>query len=84
MPARGKIGIFNRSYYEEVLVVRVHPEMLDAQHLPDACRSEEIWQERFEDISAFERYCHTQRNRDSKVLPELEQRRAETPLPRPA
>ena len=84
MPARGKIGIFNRSYYEEVLVVRVHPEMLDAQHLPDACRSDEIWQERFQDISGFRALCHTQRNRDSKVLPELEQRRAETPLPRAA
>ncbi len=57
MPARGKIGIFNRSYYEEVLVVRVHPEMLEAQHLPAACRSDKIWQERFEDISAFERYA---------------------------
>jgi PPK2 family polyphosphate:nucleotide phosphotransferase len=57
MPARGEIGIFNRSYYEEVLVVRVHPELLDAEHLPDECRSSRIWQERFEDISAFERYA---------------------------
>jgi PPK2 family polyphosphate:nucleotide phosphotransferase len=57
MPARGKIGIFNRSYYEEVLVVRVHPELLEAQHMPAECRSDQIWQERFEDISAFERYA---------------------------
>jgi len=57
MPERGKIGIFNRSYYEEVLVVRVHPEMLEAQHLPESCISDKIWQERFEDISAFERYA---------------------------
>jgi PPK2 family polyphosphate:nucleotide phosphotransferase len=57
MPARGKIGIFNRSYYEEVLVVRVHPEMLDAEHLPKACINDQIWKERFEDISAFERYA---------------------------
>jgi PPK2 family polyphosphate:nucleotide phosphotransferase len=57
MPARGKIGIFNRSYYEEVLVVRVHPEMLEAQHLPEACRSSRIWRERFEDISSFERFA---------------------------
>lgn len=55
MPARGKIGIFNRSYYEEVLVVRVHPEMLEAERIPEACRSDQLWKERFEDISAFER-----------------------------
>jgi PPK2 family polyphosphate:nucleotide phosphotransferase len=57
VPGRGKIGIFNRSYYEEVLVVRVHPELLEAQRLPPACISGKIWQERFEDISAFERYA---------------------------
>ena len=57
MPARGKIGIFNRSYYEEVLVVRVHPELLEAERLPTACSSDRIWKERFEDISAFERYA---------------------------
>jgi len=57
MPGRGKIGIFNRSYYEEVLVVRVHPELLDAQRLPKVCVGDKIWKERFEDISAFERYA---------------------------
>ena len=57
VPGRGKIGIFNRSYYEEVLVVRVHPELLEAQRLPAACVSRKIWQERFEDISDFERYA---------------------------
>jgi PPK2 family polyphosphate:nucleotide phosphotransferase len=57
LPERGRIGIFNRSYYEEVLVVRVHPEFLDAQHLPDTCVSNDIWKERFEDIVAFERYA---------------------------
>jgi PPK2 family polyphosphate:nucleotide phosphotransferase len=56
-PARGKIGIFNRSYYEEVLVVRVHPEILEAQRLPQECVSDDIWKERFEDITAFERYA---------------------------
>jgi PPK2 family polyphosphate:nucleotide phosphotransferase len=56
MPGRGKIGIFNRSYYEEVLVVRVHPELLEAQFLPPACITGKIWTERFQDISAFERY----------------------------
>jgi len=57
LPPRGKIGIFNRSYYEEVLVVRVHPELLEAQRLPAECVGDKIWKERFEDISAFERYA---------------------------
>jgi PPK2 family polyphosphate:nucleotide phosphotransferase len=56
LPERGRIGIFNRSYYEEVLVVRVHPEILKAQHLPDACRSKGVFDDRFQDIRAFERY----------------------------
>jgi PPK2 family polyphosphate:nucleotide phosphotransferase len=56
MPSRGKIGIFNRSYYEEVLVVRVHPEFLEKQSLPDSVRGEHFWKGRYEDISAFERY----------------------------
>jgi PPK2 family polyphosphate:nucleotide phosphotransferase len=56
VPERGKIGLFNRSYYEEVLVVRVHPEDLGAEKLPDRLLTTEIWDERFADISAFERY----------------------------
>src|SRR6266404_4690669 len=56
IPARGKIGIFNRSYYEEVLVVRVHPTFLRAQKLPDDLITKHIWDERYEDINAFERY----------------------------
>lgn len=56
MPARGKIGIFNRSYYEEVLVVRVHPEFLEKQRIPDGLRGDHFWKHRYEDISAFERY----------------------------
>jgi len=56
LPERGRIGIFNRSYYEEVLVVRVHPEYLQKQKLPPEVRSKDIWKERFEDINAFERY----------------------------
>ena len=56
VPTRGRIGIFNRSYYEEVLVVRVHPELLDKQKLPKALVTKEIWKERFDDINAFERY----------------------------
>ena len=57
LPERGRIGIFNRSYYEEVLVVRVHPEILDSQRLPPALVTKRIWDERFADITAFERYA---------------------------
>ena len=56
LPERGRIGIFNRSYYEECLVTRVHPELLDKQKLPPRLITKNIWRERFEDISAFERY----------------------------
>jgi PPK2 family polyphosphate:nucleotide phosphotransferase len=56
LPERGRIGIFNRSYYEEVLVVRVHREILAAQKIPEELVTKDIWDERFEDISAFERY----------------------------
>ena len=56
MPERGRIGIFNRSYYEETLVVRVHPEFLGKQKLPPEVLTKNIWRERFEDINAFERY----------------------------
>ncbi|HKQ61576.1 MAG TPA: polyphosphate kinase 2 family protein [Candidatus Polarisedimenticolaceae bacterium] len=56
LPERGRIGIFNRSYYEEVLVVRVHPELLVPQRLPQARASGRLWRERFEDINAFERH----------------------------
>jgi PPK2 family polyphosphate:nucleotide phosphotransferase len=56
MPERGRIGIFNRSYYEEVLVVRAHPEILAKQKLPPKLVGKDIWKERFEDIRAFEEY----------------------------
>ena len=56
LPERGRIGIFNRSYYEEVLVVRVHPEFLHKQKLPEKLIDKKIWEHRFEDINAFERY----------------------------
>jgi len=56
IPERGRIGIFNRSYYEEVLVVRVHPELLKAQRIPPSLITKAIWKERFEDIRAFESY----------------------------
>jgi PPK2 family polyphosphate:nucleotide phosphotransferase len=56
LPERGRIGVFNRSYYEEVLAVRVHPEYLAGQRLPERLISKRIWDERFEGINAFERY----------------------------
>jgi PPK2 family polyphosphate:nucleotide phosphotransferase len=60
LPERGRIGIFNRSYYEETLVVRVHPEILAKQKLPAKLVTRRIWKERFEDINAFERYLARQ------------------------
>jgi len=56
MPERGRIGIFNRSYYEETLVVRVHPELLAGQKIPERLVNKKIWTERFEDIRHMERY----------------------------
>lgn len=56
LPERGRIGIFNRSYYEETLVVRVHPEFLARQKLPPGCVTKSIWDDRFQDIRNFERY----------------------------
>jgi PPK2 family polyphosphate:nucleotide phosphotransferase len=56
LPERGHIGIFNRSYYEEVLVVRVHPEILQGEKTPDVLCGKNLWEERFEDIRCFERH----------------------------
>jgi PPK2 family polyphosphate:nucleotide phosphotransferase len=56
LPERGRIGIFNRSYYEEVLVVRVHPQILDLQQLPPESKKKGVWARRFEEINNFERY----------------------------
>jgi PPK2 family polyphosphate:nucleotide phosphotransferase len=56
LPERGHIGIFNRSYYEDVLVVKVHPEFLDRQRLPPGNRGRKFWEARYEDINAFERH----------------------------
>jgi PPK2 family polyphosphate:nucleotide phosphotransferase len=60
LPGRGKVGIFNRSYYEEVLVVRVHPGILEGQRLPDAAMENlpRLWEQRFEQIRNFEEYQH--------------------------
>lgn len=56
LPERGRIGIFNRSYYEEVLIVRVHPEILDRQQLPPETKGKDIWKKRYEEINNFEKY----------------------------
>jgi len=56
LPARGEIGIFNRSHYEEVLVVRVHPELLERQNLPKDARGKDVWQRRYREINDWERY----------------------------
>ena len=56
LPERGRIGIFNRSYYEETIVVRVHPEFLAGQRLPELSGKEDLWKQRFEQINEFERY----------------------------
>jgi PPK2 family polyphosphate:nucleotide phosphotransferase len=56
LPERGRIGIHNRSYYEECLVCRVHPELLAAQQLPEDCKDEDVWDRRFQEINHFERY----------------------------
>jgi len=78
LPSRGRIGLFNRSYYEDVLVVRVHPELLTGQRLPAERITKDIWDERMEDINAFER--HLWRNGTTVVkfflhLSRAEQRR---------
>ena len=70
LPERGRIGIFNRSYYEEVLVVRVHPELLGAQHLPPGpAAGPRLWHERYEDINAFERHLARNGHANREVLP---------------
>ena len=65
VPERGRIGIFNRSYYEETLVVRVHPEYLEGQKLPKKIKTKDLWKQRFKDISNFERHLS---NNGTKVL----------------
>jgi PPK2 family polyphosphate:nucleotide phosphotransferase len=58
LPERGRIGIFNRSYYEEVLIVRVHPELLEAQGVPDAATGQKLWQQRYRSICDLEAHLH--------------------------
>ena len=87
LPERGRIGIFNRSYYEETLVVRVHAGALDRQRLPSHLITKNIWAERFEDIRAFERYATRNgiaiRKFFLHVSPEEQKRRFERRLDEP-
>jgi polyphosphate kinase 2 (PPK2 family) len=76
LPTRGRIGIFNRSYYEEVLVVRVHPELLARQQLPDAINRKTIWQQRFSDICGFERHLSNNGTRVLKFFLHIDQSQA--------
>ena len=79
LPERGRIGIFNRSYYEEVLVVRVHPAFLEKQRLPEGLVTVDTWKDRFEDINAYERHLARAGTRILKfflhVSPEEQRRR---------
>lgn len=68
LPARGEIGIFNRSHYEEVLVVRVHQELLLRQHLPDGADPDKVWRRRFREINNWERYLHDNGFRIVKIF----------------
>ncbi len=68
LPERGKIGIHNRSHYEEVLIVRVHPEILAAQSLPDDGKDEKIWAERYRSIASLERHLHGNGTRIVKIF----------------
>jgi PPK2 family polyphosphate:nucleotide phosphotransferase len=67
LPARGMIGIFNRSHYEEVIVVRVHPGFVEGQRLPPATVGDGLWKQRFEEINAFERYLVNQGTQIVKI-----------------
>ena len=68
LPGRGEIGIFNRSHYEEVLVVRVHPELLAAQHLPKAAVRRDVWKRRYREVNDWERYLSDNGIRVVKLL----------------
>ena len=81
LPGRGEIGIFNRSYYEEVLVVRVHPELLERQKLPKDSRGPGVWKRRFREINDWERTPHRQRDQGGQVVLEPVERGAAHSLP---
>ena len=80
LPERGRIGIFNRSYYEEVLVVRVHEEILNGQKLPPPLVGKRIWDERLADIANFEDYLDATGHDHSQVLSQCVAQGAEKSL----
>jgi polyphosphate kinase 2 (PPK2 family) len=83
LPERGRIGIFNRSYYEEVLVVRVHPEILDDEHLPDALLDDKtVWPGRYRSIADLESHLHRNGTRVVKFFLHLSKGRTAEALPR--
>ena len=84
LPERGRIGIFNRSHYEEVLVVRVHPEILARQRLPDELVGKDIWDERFKEHPRLRAPPRAQRRAGPEVLPACLEGRAAPALPRAA
>ena len=84
LPERGRIGIFNRSHYEEVLVVRVHPEFLERQHLPRELLGKKLWEQRLDAIAAFERHLSRQGTVVLKFFLHVSKAGAEAPLPRAA
>ena len=83
LPGRGEIGIFNRSYYEEVLVVRVHPENLDRQKLPTASKKRGVWKRRYREINDWERYLTDNGIRVVKLFLNLSREEQRTRLPAP-
>ncbi len=84
VPERGRIGIFNRSYYEDVLVVRVHPELLEPSASPAGKIDEHFWRDRYEDINAFERHLTRNGTMILKFFLNISQGRARKRLPQAA
>ena len=69
LPERGRIGIFNRSYYEEVLIARVHPEIIRGEGIPDGQGKEKVWRGRYQSIVHLEKHLHRQRHPHRQILP---------------
>src|SRR5258708_27870655 len=83
LPGRGRIGIFNRSHYEEVLVVRVHPELLAAERLPGPARNRDVWGQRYRDINHWEHYLVNNGIRIVKIMLNLSRRGQAKRVPQP-
>ena len=81
LPERGRIGIFNRSYYEEVLIVRVHPDLLEAQSIPNVHAEDQTWRDRFDDINAFEKHLARNGTKIVKIFLHVFKRRTKKQVP---